>query len=227
MKDLTDNIDKTENIEPTKPSENKFEEGSQLQKDAPANVEKSLEENALSPKEDVADGRLHELSPETQENLASFNEANWENMDADAREEKCKDLYNSACDDMGVSKENRPELRFVSDEEFNEKCSAGGSDPENTKAFYLSDDHDKAVYMKQSDLENPDVESSDLANTVGHEARHVYQREAVDDMYENGLSEKDAEYGFNCDQSFRKDKEFTEQDADNYGNQFSDWLEDN
>ncbi|MDR1753786.1 MAG: hypothetical protein LBR74_02630 [Eubacterium sp.] len=193
------------------------------------NLEKSLEEESpfkeMTPEQESAFEEFDKMQAEiegtkmsdrTERVLESFKSENWKELSPDERMDKCDELCDSIADDLELSV--KPRVCYDKAEDI----------PDGAEASY--DDKDNTIHINKEHLDNP----SQLANIIGHETRHTYQHEQAEHA--------DSTYGYNCKESFDKkdqlieeydyvvptehiDSLFTEQDADEYGNLFSDWLE--
>lgn len=196
----------------------------------------SMDENADTvdvssfEKQNIPD-RINEIENEPNINehaLSSFKEDNWNRLeDDDMKKMRCEELCRSICDDLGIDADKRPELNFLSEDEWSEKCATENLDPEETNGWYDHSGEEKAIYLRESDLNNGD--SKDLANTIAHESRHAYQHNSIDASFEEGRPF--TEYEQKCSESFSygsdSNKDFTENDADEYAAHYSKWLDDN
>ncbi len=148
-----------------------------------------------------------DISNETRESLASFEQNNWDNLSEVEKEKAVEKLRDSIAEDLKL--ENKPNIAYYN------------NDAPGDYGGYAASTN--TIYINRFNMDD----AAETADTIAHESRHCWQHERA----ENPQTEQDYQFKENFDDYVRPEDDFyeyqnqpVEADARNYAAEVKDAI---
>ena len=206
-----ENPEEKENEEES-PEEKSIEKDEEAVQKAEEQAEKNENENPETDNEKENPDKeedAYQISDETRENLASFEQGNWDQLSNTEKDQAIHALRDSIADDLGL--QNKPNISY-----YYEK------DPGDFGGYAESNN---TIYINTYNIDN----AKETADTIAHESRHCWQHERA----ELGETEQDKAFKENFENYSRPEHNFekyrdqlVERDAREYAAAIKDQVPD-